>query len=614
MDWGKLYSDIVQLTDISEHLKEFTNLTPENNHYTADCPFHNQKASKSRDSLIVNSDKGIYSCTDCGEYGDIVRLYMKKHNLDAKRALTLIASKEKMTFSVQNTPDGREKLYFPTTDIFNEALDLFNKNVDEIRPYLKSKGYIDDVISATKIGYAKNNNQIKKTITGEKLYDYFVNAGLIVIDEKNSTPFTVEHMDLFKDRIMFPLYTNAGRLIGFAGVDTKDESDVKYLVDSKKPSFALKRLLYGYNRFPGEEEYILTNNFFDADLLMQNGLKAISTLAPLNSQNAEFLLGTIKKIIIPVETGVNANTNDALQDTKNLALEKNLKNILLLENHGIKTSILSAGKNIGTIDYLLTSGNNGFVMDYVKNMSDPILKYRAIEKISKNEKVSIESLVELHASKFYNLIMNNQKPLESIDANHYHAAAFLAHVIKAAAVSKGLASSYIRDVPIGLIPDDESIFPSNILNFYRIIRDNFMKNDFSVGQLYDVPEPDNLFMFLDNEKRKAKNDLLESFKESNIEIPNEVLRLVENPSFFEKKNRSKSYNIIKQKASKHKDWPHELLLMLQAPTKEDPNNHINYLRKKIFQYQQSKILSSALSSNIDSKTLIHELERIQREI
>lgn len=587
MDMGVLYKDILQLTDIASHLKHHMQLNPFNDKYIATCPFHKGKS----ESMIIDSGKGTYDCLDCGENGDIIRFYMKKDGLSLKESLFKIASIENMRIS-----SDKNKISFLNSEKISQAIEYFKSNIGHAKDFLHSKGYTDDAIDAFGIGYVPGNNSFMEYTKRNGIFEQMKQAGLIVKNTDEASFMGAAYKDLFSDMIIFPLYTNAERLIGLAGININDESDIKYFIDSSNQNFAKKRLLYGYNRIIGKESYMITDNIYETDLMQQEGIFAINPLL-FNPESVAFLSGIMNNV-------------EFKKDSKDL-----LKKIKTFEAAGIKTYIHeqdNGGKK--SLDYIIENvtpeEDTKDIIDMISRLRDPIQKHKYFQDLASKIDVNIESVIESHGNNIYDKIIDHELHFkDNKKATYHHAAAFLAHVIRALNIKPALASSYMTDVPIGEIPDDESIFPKHLFELYRMIREKFYVKDYGFDLLYK--ERDDVMDFMEAERKKAKEDLIKAFEGKNMKPPHEVLSLLDNSKFFEKKYRSKTYATLKKDIAEKHDLPHEVLLKLQKPLTDDVNTHIKYLRNKIF-LQKQRILMS--DSTIDDASMIRELERLQRSI
>lgn len=590
MDWRILYKDILQLTDIASHLKHHMQLNPFNDKYIALCPFHNGKS----ESMIIDSGKGTYDCLDCGENGDIIRFYMKNNRLSLNESLLKIASIEGMKIDVNSKRNN--DIIFLNSEKISQAIEYFKSNIGHAKDFLHSKGYTDDAITAFGIGYAPGNNGFMEYTKRNGIFEQMKQAGLIVKDADEASFMGAAYKDLFSDMIMFPLYTNAERITGLAGININDESDIRYFIDSSNQNFAKKRLLYGYNRISGKESYLIADNIYETDLMQQEGVFAINPLL-FNPESAEFLSRVM-------------NNAEFKEESKDL-----LKKIKAFETAGIKTYIHEQG-NGGkkSLDYIIENiapeEDTKDIIDMISRLHDPIQKHKYFQALSSKIDVSIESVIESHGNSIYDKIMRHETHLaDNRSATYHHAAAFLAHVIRALSIKPALASSYMTDIPIGEIPDDESIFPKHLFELYRMIREKFYVKDYSFDLLHK--ERDDMIDFMEAERKKAREDLIKAFEDKSMTPPHEVLSLLDSSKFFEKKYRSKTYTTLKKDIAEKHDLPHEVLLKLQKPLTDDVNTHIKYLRNKIF-LQKQRILMS--DSTIDDASMIRELERLQRSI
>lgn len=213
----------------------------------APCPFHNEKTP----SFFVSPDRGTYKCFGCGAGGDMFSFVEQFEGVDFVGALKILAEKAGVELVKENSQekDEKNKLY----EIIEEATCYFElglSNKKEAQEYLKNRGLKEETIKKFRIGFAKND--------WKNLYDFLKSknfkdediekVGLIKKKEGGSGFY-----DRFRGRIIFPLFDNSGRAIGFSGRLFEAElqegrvEQAKYLNSPETILFNKSKILYGYN-------------------------------------------------------------------------------------------------------------------------------------------------------------------------------------------------------------------------------------------------------------------------------------------------------------------------------------------------------------------------------
>jgi DNA primase len=156
--------------------------------------------------------------------------------------------------------------------------------------YLKARGLTGEIAKEFSIGYAPEGWQNLKIPFKKYEDEVLVKAGLVVKNEKG------KYYDRFRDRIMFPIYSDKGKIIGFGGRVINSEDTPKYYNSPETPLFQKSYELYGLlaSRKPIREKgYVLVvEGYMDVVGLSQSGIKNV--VATLGTATTAF---HIKKLM-----------------------------------------------------------------------------------------------------------------------------------------------------------------------------------------------------------------------------------------------------------------------------------------------------------------------------
>ncbi|OGD68183.1 DNA primase [Candidatus Campbellbacteria bacterium RIFCSPLOWO2_02_FULL_35_11] len=206
----------------------------------APCPFHNEKTP----SFFVSPDRGTYKCFGCGAGGDIFTFVEQFEGVDFPGALKLLAEKAGIELEREDPKlkNEREKLY----RAMEEATLFFVGNLKSTTgpmEYLKKRGLEQKTVDKFRIGFVKDE--------WRNLYDYLKTRGFN--DEEMEKVGLIKkaekgYYDRFRNRIIFPLFDNSGRVVAFSGRLYEDDGkSAKYLNSPETVLFNKSRILYGYN-------------------------------------------------------------------------------------------------------------------------------------------------------------------------------------------------------------------------------------------------------------------------------------------------------------------------------------------------------------------------------
>lgn len=240
---------IMDAADIVEVVQDFVSLKKRGVNYIGCCPFHNEKTP----SFIVSPAKGIYKCFGCGKSGNAVGFVMEHEQMTYPEALKYIARKysievveKELSPEEQQQNDDRESMR-----MLNEfAAKYFQNNLMNDPEgiaiglsYFRERGFTDEAIKTFGLGYslekrdAFTENALKN---GYKL-DFMTRTGLTIVNEE-----TKRRYDRFFGRVMFPVYSISGQVIGFGGRILKTaEKTAKYVNSPESEIYNKSKTLYG---------------------------------------------------------------------------------------------------------------------------------------------------------------------------------------------------------------------------------------------------------------------------------------------------------------------------------------------------------------------------------
>ena len=241
---------IFETANILEVVSDFVSLKKRGTNYIGCCPFHNEKTP----SFYVSPTKNIYKCFGCGKGGNSVNFVMEHEQMSYTEALKYLANKyhieikeKEFTPEEQEAQNDRESML-----VLNEfAKNTFIRNMtetDEGRAigykYFKERGFNEETIKAYELGYSLSE---RKAFTEFALNSGYKQKYLV------STGLSIQHddgyiFDRFSSRVMFPIHSLTGKVIGFGGrvLDARTKGvNVKYMNSPQSEIYDKSRSLYG---------------------------------------------------------------------------------------------------------------------------------------------------------------------------------------------------------------------------------------------------------------------------------------------------------------------------------------------------------------------------------
>ena len=273
--------ELVARADIVELIGRRVALTKAGREFKAPCPFHDEKTP----SFTVSPQKDFYHCFGCGAHGSAIGFLMNFDNLgfvDAVEALAemLGVAVPRDAQAVHRAAEGN-RLY----DVLAEADRVYRAGLKDSSiaiDYLRTRGIDGPTAARFAMGYAPDawDSLLRRLGTDEARRKLLVEAGLVKKNEQG------RQYDRFRDRIMFPIRDQRGRVVGFGGRLLGD-GEPKYLNSPETPVFHKGQALYGIYeaqqrsgpRADRPDEILVVEGYLDVAALAQHGIgPAVATL------------------------------------------------------------------------------------------------------------------------------------------------------------------------------------------------------------------------------------------------------------------------------------------------------------------------------------------------
>ena len=282
--------DLLARVDIVDVINAYTTLKKTGKNYSGLCPFHNEKTP----SFSVEPDKQFYYCFGCGAGGNAIGFVMNYDNIEFPEAIEKIASQMGMEVPreessvAQKSREKNQVLY----DVLAESARYYQaqlrRHPDKARAvdYLKSRGLSGEIARDFLLGYAPPgwNNLMDAVGTDENRKKALLNAGMLIENTDNKK---YSLYDRFRDRIIYPIRDNRGRIIAFGGRVLGDEKP-KYLNSPETPVFHKGEELYGLYEARKNtrklEKFLIVEGYMDVIALAQNNITySVATLGTATS-------------------------------------------------------------------------------------------------------------------------------------------------------------------------------------------------------------------------------------------------------------------------------------------------------------------------------------------
>ncbi len=276
--------ELLARADIVEIVGHYVQLKKTGANFSGLCPFHSEKSP----SFTVSPSKQFYHCFGCGKNGNAVGFLMDHtgagfvevvHDLAQRYGLQVPEDERSPAERARAAQETEKRVTL--TDVLARAADAYRKHLKDTPraiDYLKARGLSGEIARDFGLGYAPEGWRALASVFPDYADRLLDESGLVIVGEDDDD----KRYDRFRDRIMFPIRSVKGEVIGFGGRVLGDEKP-KYLNSPETPVFHKGRELYGLfeaRTALREQGYALvTEGYMDVVALAQLGFRnAVATL------------------------------------------------------------------------------------------------------------------------------------------------------------------------------------------------------------------------------------------------------------------------------------------------------------------------------------------------
>ncbi|RPI43371.1 MAG: DNA primase, partial [Bacteroidetes bacterium] len=268
---------IFETADIVEVISDFVTLKRSGTNYKGLSPFTNEKTP----SFMVSPAKGIFKDFSSGKGGNVVGFLMEHEKLSYPDALRYLARKyhipvEEKELSAEEIQQKNERESLLAVTEFARKYFSLQLQTGEGKAigisYLRKRGFRDDTIEKFQLGYSPESRTAFSREAEKNGYrrDYLVRTGL-----------SVEHddqlFDRFSGRVIFPIHSLSGNVIGFGGrILRTDKNLAKYVNSPESDIYHKSRVVYGLfqarKAIVSRERCYLVEGYTDVIAMHQAGI------------------------------------------------------------------------------------------------------------------------------------------------------------------------------------------------------------------------------------------------------------------------------------------------------------------------------------------------------
>ncbi len=392
-----IVDQIYNVMDIVEVVSDYMPLKKRGANYWALSPFSNEKTP----SFAVNPVKGIFKDFSSQKGGNAITFLMEMEGYDYVEALKHLAKRYNIEIEEEeDNPeaklqrDKRESLFIVNEFAarwFQEQLTQTEVGKNIGLSYFKERGLLQATIDTFQLGYAPDSWDSFVKAAAEKQYneEYLTELGLCSRSQK-----TDKLLDRFRDRVIFPISNQMGKIVGFGGRIMGDRKDVgKYINSPESSIYHKSQILYGLDlakkAIREKDLCILTEGYMDVILLYQNGIQnAVASSGTALTPEQIRLIRRYTQNVLIIFDGDKAGIKAAMRGIDLILKERmSVKVLLLPDGHDPDSYVVEHGPT-AFLEYAEKEAYSFIdfkikVLQGDKSFSDPEVQSEIVNELAK---------------------------------------------------------------------------------------------------------------------------------------------------------------------------------------------------------------------------------------
>ena len=388
---------VFETARVEEVIGDFVQLKKSGSNYKGLSPFTEERTP----SFMVSPAKQIWKDFSSGKGGTVITFLMEHEQYSYPEAIKYIANKynieveETERTQEQISQDNEKESLFLVSDF---AKNYFIKNLFEEEgktvalSYLKERNFNDEIIQKFEIGYSVNakDNFSKAAIHAGYKLNFLEKTGLTIVKEN-------ENIDRFRGRVVFPIRSMSGRILGFGGrILGSSKNIAKYINSPESLIYQKSKVLYGI--FESKQSIVKNDNCFlvegytDVIKMHQCGISnVVASSGTALTENQIRLINRLTNNITVVFDGDAAGSRAALRGI-DLILEQGMNVKICNLPEGDDPDSFVSNKNLEEVQSYLNKNSKDFIVYKASLLlddseNDPVKKAAVIrdmvESISK---------------------------------------------------------------------------------------------------------------------------------------------------------------------------------------------------------------------------------------
>ena len=383
---------VFETARVEEVIGDFVQLKKAGSNYKGLSPFSDERTP----SFMVSPVKQIWKDFSSGKGGTVVSFLMEHEHFTYPEAIKYLAQKYNIeveetvqTDEEKQKADERESLYL-VSDYANGYFQDILHNTDQGKAiglsYFKERGFTDETIKKFQLGYALDewNAFTEEALKQGYQLEFLEKTGLTIVKEERT-------FDRFKGRVLFPIHSMSGRVLGFGGrILSNDKKAAKYLNSPESDIYHKSKVLYGIyyakQSIAKEDNCFLVEGYTDVIQMYQAGIKnVVSSSGTALTPGQIRLINRLTKNITVLFDGDAAGTRASLRGI-DLILEQGMNVKVCTFPEGEDPDSFAKNNSFEEVSLYLEANSKDFIqfkasLLFEETKDDPIKKAETIRDI-----------------------------------------------------------------------------------------------------------------------------------------------------------------------------------------------------------------------------------------
>ncbi|MDB2350442.1 DNA primase [Flavobacteriaceae bacterium] len=399
---------VFESSRVEEVIGDFVQLKKSGSNFKGLSPFSEERTP----SFMVSPVKQIWKDFSSGKGGTAITFLMEHEHFTYPEAIKYLANKynieveeTEQTNEQKLESDEMESLYL-VSDYANKFFKNTLKKTDEGKSiglsYFKERGFTEDTINRFQLGYCKDEwtSFTDQAIKDSYKIEFLEKSGLTIVKEDKK-------FDRFKGRVIFPILSMSGRVLGFGGRTLKtSKSTAKYLNSPESKIYHKSKVLYGLfhakQEIAKQDNCFLVEGYTDVMRMYERGIRnVVSSSGTALSSDQIRLINRLTNNITVVFDGDSAGINAAFRGI-DIILEQGMNVKICNLPEGEDPDSFAKDKNVEELSSYFLENSKDFItykasllIEGAKN--DPIKKSETIrDMVASISKISDQIKKEIY--------------------------------------------------------------------------------------------------------------------------------------------------------------------------------------------------------------------------